>query len=358
MRIRSLATCLALTTSAMLIPIAADAAAAPAAASCGATLSTDAYLTGDLTCPAEQGLILVGAITLDLKNHKLSGAGSKQGTALSVRSESTPLIKNGAIQGWGTGISFIIPEDTGRSFGKATITGVTFTGNDVGVDASGGGDYGIKTSRFVSNRWGIGGGFTGSISVAGSTFQQNDTGAHMDTSTLLVSTSRFDHNSTGAYCEEANCTLKTSRFTHNDTGIFTRTFGATISSNVISNNTTGLDGFVAIGHTVTRNAFTHNSTGINLFASGGTLSRNTFTGNDVGFTSTGNEAPDFGATLDHNLFARNRDGIHVEDGGNGLQGNTAVRNTGWGIFAPGSADLGSNRAFRNGKSPQCVGVVC
>jgi len=238
MRIRSLATCLALTTSAMLIPIAADAAA-PVAVSCGATLSTDAYLPGDLTCPADRGLILAGNVTLDLKNHKLIG-GSKQGTALSVQSGSSPVIKNGALQGWATGISFIIPDDLGRSSGKATITGVTFTGNDQGVDASGGGAYDIKTSRFVSNRWGIGGVFTGSISVAGSTFQQNDTGAHVDSSTLLVSTSRFDHNSTGAYCEEANCTLKTSRFRHNDTGISTRTFGATITSNVISNNTTGL----------------------------------------------------------------------------------------------------------------------
>ena len=357
MRIRSLATCLALTTSAMLIPIAADAAA-PLAASCGATLSTDAYLPADLTCPADQGLILAGNVTLDLKNHKLIGAGSKQGTALSVQSGATPAIKNGALQGWSAGISFIVPDDAGSASGKATITGVTFTGDDVGVAASGGGDYDIKSSRFVSNRWGIGGVFTGSIGVAGSTFQQNDSGAHVDTSTLAVSTSRFDHNSTGVYCEEAGCTLRTSRFTHNDTGISTRTFGATVTSNVISNNTTGLDGFVATGHTVTRNAFTHNTTGVNFFSSGGTLSRNIFTGNGVGFTSTGNEAPDFGATLDHNLFARNRDGIHVEDGGNGLQGNTAVRNTGWGIFAPGSADLGSNRAFRNGNSPQCVGIVC
>ena len=357
MRIRSLATCLALTTAAMLIPIAADAAT-PVAASCGATLSTDAYLPGDLSCPADQGLTLVGTVTLDLKNHKLIGTGSKQGTALSVQSGSTPLIKSGAIQGWGAGITFIVPEDAGSASGKATITGVTFAGNDVGVAAGGGGDYDIRTSRFASNRWGIGGVFTGSISVAGSTFQRNDTGAHVDTATLLVSTSRFDHNGTGVACEEAGCTLTTSRFTHNDTGIATRTFGAIVTSNVISNNTTGLDGFVAVGHTVTRNAFTHNKTGVNFLSSGGTLSRNAFTGNDIGFTSSGNVEPDFGATLDRNLFVRGGDGIHVEDGGNGLQGNTAVHNTGWGIFAPGSSDLGSNHAFRNGNSPQCVGVAC
>ncbi len=114
----------------------------------------------------------------------------------------------------------------------------------------------------------------------------------------------------------------------------------------------------AIGHNLSRNTFNHNKTGVNFFGSSGTLSRNTFIANHLGFTSTSNELPDFGATLDHNRFVRNVDGIHVEDGGNGLLGNTAVRNTGWGIFAPGSADLGGNRAFRNGNSPQCVGVAC
>ena len=109
---------------------------------------------------------------------------------------------------------------------------------------------------------------------------------------------------------------------------------------------------------VSRNPFNHNKTGVSFLSSGGTLSRNSFTGNDVGFTSSGDQQPDFGAALDHNLFVRNGDGIHVEDGGNGLQANIAVRNTGWGIYAPGSTDLGGNHAFRNGNSPQCVGVAC
>ena len=85
---------------------------------------------------------------------------------------------------------------------------------------------------------------------------------------------------------------------------------------------------------------------------------NAFSGNDVGFTSSGDEEPDFSATLDHNIFVRNGDGIHVEDGGNSLKANSAGRNTGWGIYAPGSTDLGGNRAFGNGNSPQCVGVTC
>ncbi|HYN73889.1 MAG TPA: hypothetical protein VES60_15420 [Nakamurella sp.] len=193
----------------MLIPIAPDAAL-PVAATCGAMRSTDAYLPADLSCPADQGLTLAGNIALDLKNHKLIGTGSKQGTALSVQSGSTPQIKNGTIQGWGAGITFIVPDDALSASGKATITGVTVTGNDVGV--AGGGRRGLRhqASRFVSNRWGIGGVFTGSISVAGSAFQKNDKGAHVDTATLLVSTSRFDHNSTVVPCEEACHILQTS----------------------------------------------------------------------------------------------------------------------------------------------------
>lgn len=358
MHIRSLVTCLALTTTGMLTPIAAYAAPPPVAATCGAVLSTNAYLEADLSCRADKGLTLAGDITLDLRSHQLIGTGTEEGTAISVQSASTPQVKNGRIQGWGAGITFSIPDDAGNASGTATLTNVTFVKNDAGVAAGGGGDYDIKNSRFVGNRSGIGGVFTGKITVTASSFQGNDTGARMDTATLSVTKSRFDHNGTGVSCEEAACTLKTSTFTHNGTAISTRTFGVIAIENVISNNAVGLDAFVALGHNLSYNAFTNNKTGVNFTTSGGTLTWNAFSGNDVGFTSSGDEEPDFSATLDHNIFVRNGDGIHVEDGGNSLKANTAGRNTGWGIYAPGSTDLGGNRAFGNGNSPQCVGVTC
>ena len=41
-----------------------------------------------------------------------------------------------------------------------------------------------------------------------------------------------------------------------------------------------------------------------------------------------------------------------------LTRNTAIFNRGYGIYAPGATDGGGNRAFGNGKQPQCTGVVC
>jgi parallel beta-helix repeat protein len=44
--------------------------------------------------------------------------------------------------------------------------------------------------------------------------------------------------------------------------------------------------------------------------------------------------------------------------GTSLSGNSARKNTRWGIHAPGAVDLGGNTASGNGNQPQCVGVAC
>lgn len=61
--------------------------------------------------------------------------------------------------------------------------------------------------------------------------------------------------------------------------------------------------------------------------------------------------------LDGNDLRRNGDAIYVDSVAH-VHANTAIANTGWGIWTPLATDLGGNVAYRNGTEPQCVGVVC
>lgn len=87
------------------------------------------------------------------------------------------------------------------------------------------------------------------------------------------------------------------------------------------------------------------------------LRDNVLVRNDVGFRGP-DTAETAQVTLDHNSFRRNGDGILVDVPGARLARNSAVRNTHWGIHAPGAVDLGGNTARGNGNEPQRVGVVC
>ena len=59
--------------------------------------------------------------------------------------------------------------------------------------------------------------------------------------------------------------------------------------------------------------------------------------------------------LDGNTFTRNGDGVII-DTRTHVGDNTAIGNTGYGLFVPQAVDLGGNVAHRNGVD--CVGVVC
>lgn len=106
------------------------------------------------------------------------------------------------------------------------------------------------------------------------------------------------------------------------------------------------------------NAFVGNGTALSL-GSMTTIRGNEFTRNGVGVTSlTGSDEADVEVediVLDGNTFTRNGDGavvdtlVHASD-------NTAVRNTGYGLYLPQAVDGGGNVAYRNGVD--CVGVVC
>src|SRR3954470_3417512 len=107
MTIRS---CLLVPLGAALVLVTATAAGAaggpasvpgdPVVATCGAVLTTDARLDRDLTCPAGDGLVLAGDLTLALDGHRLTGPGDQAGTAVSVTGPWSVTVSDGTIQSW------------------------------------------------------------------------------------------------------------------------------------------------------------------------------------------------------------------------------------------------------------------
>jgi len=346
----------------LTLPPAAAFAAGPVAITCGAELTTNAVLTADLTCPAGGGITVTGNVTIDLRGHLLSGPGA-DGTALMVHSGFSPQIKNGHIANWGTGIEYALSTTVPDLPATATISAVQFRSNTRAIAANGilpGNNtpgYVIKNSRFEQNVSGITGGFTGSITVAGSTFHKNQYAISLDTGTLAVATSRFDSNGTAIDCYESFCAVRTSYLVDNQVAIESSIFDITVSGNILRSNGVGLSTFATTQNAVSYNAFIGNKTAVEFYAAGGTVSRNTFYGNDIGFTAQAG-GDQFTTTVDTNSFTHNGSGIFTEDGGISLRANIAKNNTEWGIYAPQSIDLGGNRASGNGNSPQCVGVVC
>lgn len=67
-------------------------------------------------------------------------------------------------------------------------------------------------------------------------------------------------------------------------------------------------------------------------------------------------------TVTGSRLARNERGINVDavhlDAPVAMRTTVAVRNSGYGIWAPHATDLGGNVAWGNGIEPQCTGVVC
>ncbi len=357
MRIRSLATCVILVLLGLHVPTVADAATRVAVASCGAVLTTDAYLTTDLTCPGPNGLSIGENITLDLRHHTLTGPGSG-GVGIGILDGFSVQLSNGTVRKWGTGIGFIETGDSPAS-GSATVSGVSFISNGTGAAGGVSSTLAFTRTRFVNNETGMAGRWMGSATVSNSIFRGNQSGASVDDSALTLTNSIVDRNETGVYCYDASCHLNGNVIRNNTIGATNGFIGSFVMTrNLISGNDVGVTSggysFVDLSY----NAFVRNKTGLDLSYGFGTIYRNAFTRNGVGLASTNYSDPSAVATIEQNVAFFNGDGFAVTGVGDQLKANIANQNHRWGINAPNAIDLGGNRASGNGNGPQCVGVVC
>ena len=359
-------------TSLLLAATGTGLVAAPASAAtaitCGATVTGDVYLSHDLTCA--NGITVTGDSTIDLRGHRF--AGGRVGITMAGTGAIT--VRHGRLSNWSTAIlpntldETIDPND---GLGSAVIDRVTFTGNDQGVDGSGnylGSNRSretlVKRSRFVDNSQGVTATY-GTLTVEHSIFTGNSTGGGASTGALTVRHSVLKNNHTALACDEASCDYTDNLLRNNPIGVTSRIFGVNLLHNTIIGSDTAYTSFSDWGGgTIAGNRFVGNTTAVEIgFASNLTIDGNVFTRNAkaVVSTETAPSDPDdplpTRASMTGNRFTRNGDAINLLISVR-LKQNSAVRNTGWGIYAPAATDLGGNTAHGNGRSPQCTGVVC
>jgi hypothetical protein len=367
MRGRQLATA-GLVAAAVTMATAGTANAAPqTVTTCGSTVTGYAILASDLTCTSSPGVTLTGDATLDLGGHTLSGNSfdlADVGVVTSTTGRSR--IINGTIERWGRGVSGNF-DRAGRPV--VDVRGVRFFANHRAIDA-------IRTiltvdrSDFDDGERGVNVGFSSFATVTRATFTSHgEAGVYTDESPLGVIVSRSTWNgggSTGIRCGGGFCTVTNNVISGTGTGVQTFDTRLILVGNDIVGNLTGYVPGSDTGspEDVRGNRFLDNGVAVRVYGgafgvgagAAAELRRNVFEGNSVGFWAEAEGDYDF--LLDRNTFTSNGDGVRASVGSPRLARNSAVDNTGWGIYAPGAVDLGGNTASGNGNEPQCVGVAC
>jgi hypothetical protein len=137
-------------------------AAGPVKATCGATITGDAYLAGDLSCDTydnSTAITVAADATLDLRGHRLlcaepcSGKGALSNpypVGVEVRPGVHAKVVNGRIDNFGLGVGAgYTPENITSTI---DISGVTFTRNSIGIGSRA--DFNVTRSRFTGNGFG------------------------------------------------------------------------------------------------------------------------------------------------------------------------------------------------------------
>jgi hypothetical protein len=319
--------------------IPAHASPPGAAVRCGDVLTGDRYLARNLTCPGVAFTVIPPA-TLDLRGHTLRGgdvAFALQATDLEV---FPVVVRNGRITGFGT----VIENPPAAFAWNVTLTRLRIDGNGTVANANDwGGPMLVDRSRVADNTTVFAMERFADVNVARSRLLRNDVvissisdgGRAAFTDSLLV-----DNRRLSGFVGIANLTLLRNTIMG--------------SEEVVSPS-----GWTFVA--AEDNMFVGNDIAVSLGSLPANVRRNTFRGNGIGITTS---APSGGiwdgpAEIVGNTLVRNGHGIVTEDGAAvSLGDNRALRNSGWGIFAPGATDLGGNVAKGNGLEPQCTGVVC
>jgi parallel beta-helix repeat protein len=395
--------CAALALAVFVVP--GSGRALPSELSCGATITTDTTLSGDLTsCPNDGIVIGADTITLDLNGHTLGGDGvpvesCPEGTSCDVGIDNTAghrgvTIRNGAV----------------RSF-------------DVGVLVLGASGNSIQRLASASNS-------SFGVIVGDSTETRIDHDASVDDGVsgivmLDSNNNRIEHNSVAGAQGYAMPVFGSSHNRLEQNVLDGNQHGILLDGsddNEVRGNRISRSGGIDIGHAndnrIEANVLSDNSDGVGLFeARGNVISDNTVTGTGFGFPDaggfgivldgaddnlvqrnavTGGRGPailvtslDSQETSDRNVISHNvatsklvdgirvdgdasatllerntadrngDDGIDVDAAGTTVTRNTANLNRDLGIEAvPGTIDGGGNRASRNDNPLQCTNVTC
>jgi hypothetical protein len=357
-----------LAAGAFLLTTPAVAAASPHVA-CGATLTTNTTLTHDLHCPSGPGLILVGNITLNLGGHGLYGATDTYPGYDAIQTEvgDTVHVTNGRIQEWFQGIT---QNENEEGASTTDVSHVTFVHENTSFAANNT-TYSVTNSTFEYDTFGVFG-MEGFGTVTHSNFYQVGTaiddweGGNVDVSydTFSGPSGASDQAGGGVFYSEAGGTISHCAFTNVKRAVSTFFTGANLIDSTISGATTAYELDFEAGGLLTGDTFTHNATNVDVELFAAVRAYNNlfeYSGPNEFYVAP----PDPGDMLSSsnvlvgNKFYKNRgNGVDINLPGSSFKLNKAIDNTGHGLVAPGSIDLGGNVAYGNLKKPQCIGVVC
>lgn len=361
---------LALAASGVLVVPAAEAAA-PAAPTCGSTVTADTTLTADLTC-AGNGLTLAPGVRLDLGGHTLAGNGTSTGLSVSdAGADDETAVTHGEVTNFATGLSHVGTSPF-EDIAHLSLDGVRFASAPVRLENT---DAEIVSSRFYRSDLRL---YQVRVHALRSVLNRSSATGEMlldldlDHSRVIGGVWSNDENAQvtirdsvltglpGGAPQPTRC-LATTRILDSVIRDYRRPIDA--SCGLFSMVRTEVSGFrgralVASGDTLIEDSVFTDNGSTPVSASGEvTVVGNRFEDNDGhGLAITGADAF---AVLTGNTFADNSgDGLRVLDTfGARVGANTATGNDGVGLRAVGATDLGHNRASGNGGA-QCVGVTC
>ena len=343
---------------------------------CGATITTNTTLDGDLVnCPNNGIVIGADNITLDMNGHTIDGDGQpfepcpeNEFCDIGVLNDGHDgvTVLNGSIGEFAVG-AFVGRARLNRVVSISSSRNVFFgfvvaeSARSVVRDSSGSGN--LRPD-------GDGMGLFGShdIRVLHNSFRHNPLGMHVENSAgNLIKGNLISGNGLGILMEADHNEVRRNTCARNKSACIIVSHG---NRNLIArNHSLGDGGGIGIeegkGNVVTRNEIVRpRKTGINLgfrpnFGGGhNVVRRNQVRG--TGFDGFLVTQKDDHSVLKHNVAkGAGDDGFDVESSSTTLAGNLAVRNVDLGIAAvPGVIDGGGNIARHNGNPLQCTHVSC
>lgn len=369
----------ALVASALAAP---PAGAAPAGVSCGQTLTADTTLAADLRCANGPGILLASGVVLDLGGHALIGPGSSgEGIAAAPLSTGGNTIRNGTIRNWQVGVHQTADAD---GLTPSALSDVRLSNAPVVNDSPG---VALDLRRVNAVDSAINANF-GNLTVTGSRLTRSpittfNAFSTVTSSTLIASTvsissagsmtvesSTLDGRGTTdlAWLSETGITIRNSVVRNYAQPIRGYYSGATLINSTFTDMPNGVVGGVApavmpgpIPVTATGNKFVRSGVALrgdvpmavesNTFVNNRTAVEFTYEAEEPGGTDP------YSRALNNVVTGSTGSGIVAHLPGVAIGGNTAKRNGGYGIDAPGAVDRGGNVASGNGAG-QCVGVVC
>jgi len=349
-----------------LTALVAPLAGAETPVSCGSTLTSNTVLGHDLHCSGA-GLRLAPGVTLDLGGHRLTGNGT--GTAVTATEATTTRVLNGTIRDWDLGVQFesVLPFPTSPlRLDRLRLV-------DAPLDIAGG-DVRLERSNLQRSPLHL---HYSTLRAKATVLRASNTDGELNQITLTDSTVIGG----GVGLDENNVVtlVRTSLTGTGYAGSPVHCGGAvTVRDSTVRGYAQPIYGFAdSCPLTVTRSTFLGNTGGaINSVtgeAGSVTVTDSTFRNNGVAVTGGGLDvrdsafrhnaagvvATDAASSAVRDSIFRDQTGSGISSTGSGLtvKNNLAVRNGGYGIYAPAANDLGGNRARLNTLG-QCVGLVC